>query len=195
MADVVINIRGTSGSGKTYCVRYVMSKLGVEAVLCKTNNGRRKITGYRLHTGVYVVGSYENECGGCDTIKTSDATCQRVRRYADRGRVVIFEGLVGTSTVYGRWLEFSRELNGTFVWAYLTTPLEMCLERVRLRRLRRGMTKPLDPYQTSSKYHTIVRQRKKAEAAGERVIGLDAVRAPEQLYEMVTKGTLDGREY
>jgi hypothetical protein len=52
------------------------------------------------------------------------------------------------------------------VFAFLDTPLEVCLERVRERRARKGNTKELDPTNTVQKWHDSRRVFAKAEADG-----------------------------
>lgn len=62
---MILNIRGTSGSGKTYLVRQIMEALGPPKPILDVED---RVEGYELRGNIRVVGSYERECGGCDTL-------------------------------------------------------------------------------------------------------------------------------
>src|SRR5262252_9423192 len=97
---MIVNIRGTSGSGKTTIVRGLMAKglpydLPIEIISYTQTDRKTKITkvitqavmpGYRLEIpdmpDTYILGSYENVCGGCDGIPTQDIICDRARKFS-----------------------------------------------------------------------------------------------------------------
>lgn len=187
---LVIQIRGTNGSGKSFCCHNLLDKLeGVKLI----KDG--KVQGYRLkhpNSGpdIYVVGSYENECGGWDTIHTMDEGCERVRRYAAKGSVV-FEGMLPSLSVQ-RFVDLSAIVGG-LIWAILDTPLNKCIKYIEARRRNKGIIKPLNPKNTIE--HHVAAQRcaeKVFLTGGQTLIYLDHTRAAEQVYEMLTDGTLDG---
>lgn len=129
---MILNIRGTSGSGKSYLVRGLMEHFGPASEI--TNEGG-KVVGYQLAQDIRVVGRYETACGGCDTISkvydgqggnSMDQVERIVRQWAAAGHV-IFEGLIVTS-VWGRWQRMAQELPVHFL--FLNTPLEICYQRV-----------------------------------------------------------------
>lgn len=163
---MVISIRGTSGSGKTTLVRHIMAAGQVTPLIV---DKPKKPDGYRviipeLDQPVMVVGSYENVCGGTDSISKQDEIEERVRAYAEHGHVLV-EGLL-MSASFGRWAVVDRDLAAKgihFIWAFLDTPLEVCLERVNARRQARGETEPVNPENTTSKWHGV---RRTAELAG-----------------------------
>jgi thymidylate kinase len=151
---MVINVRGTSGSGKTTVMRYIMEK----AVRIEKFGPEKKPDGYQLVLGsgraLYLVGSYENVCGGCDAIPTQDEICNRVRHWAHEGDVLL-EGLL-MSHVFSRYAALAMELQRQDVpsiFGFLDTPLDVCLERVNARRAARGVTEPVNPENTSDKWH------------------------------------------
>lgn len=169
---MIINIRGTSGSGKSSLVRELMNQADeIEEIRPASAGG--KLVGYSLEgladKDVHVVGSYHTACGGCDGIKTQDEVCARVRRFAKMGHVV-FEGLL-ISHIYGRYKALHQELDGLmgqgpYHWLFLDTPLEVCLENVAKRREARGNTAPLNPTNTIQKWHDSRRVFDKAESDG-----------------------------
>ena len=166
---MIINIRGTSGSGKTTAIRGVMHV----ATLCNPLAGTpKKPNAYQLDVPgvdrpVFIIGSYENVCGGCDAIPTQDAVCDFVRHYAPRGHV-LFEGLL-ISHLFSRYQTLDREhhaLGIPYIWAFLDTPLDLCLKRVADRREARGASRDFNPTNTTQKWHDMRRVFVKAMAAG-----------------------------
>lgn len=160
---MILNIRGTNGAGKTTLVRELMATY--ETV--KEHNAAGKVTGYVVDSRppLKVIGSYENVCGGCDGIHTQQEAKDRVRA-AHATHDVVFEGVL-ISTIFGPWLEFSKE-NGGMIWAFLDTPLEVCLERIQIR----NGGKPIKTEQVQAKRDSMHKIASKATAAGERVIML-----------------------
>lgn len=158
---MIINIRGTSGSGKTTVVRGIMDKGVVTPLDSKPKPHGYRVTIPSLDLPVMVVGSYENTCGGTDGIKTQDEICDRIRRFAQDGHVLV-EGLLMSKT-FGRYAALDRELASTghhFIWAFLDTPLDVCLARVEARRETRRLGKavvpeykPLNPANTTTAWH------------------------------------------
>lgn len=159
----VINLRGTSGSGKTYIVRNILNHGKWEKW---EDNG--KILGYyNKETKWSVVGSYENTCGGWDGIKTQEETENRIRTLLSCGYSVVFEGLL-ISTITSRWLDFSREISpqANLLFCFLDTPIEECLVRVAARREAKGNTKPLNPSNTINRVKAIETTYKRLSQAG-----------------------------
>jgi len=165
--DVIINIRGTSGSGKSTAIRNIVELCGGTPTPMFSDN-LKKPDGYSVSHGltdIYVVGSYENVCGGCDGIKTQDEVCRRVREYSRHGHV-LFEGLL-LSTLYERYRQLALELDThKFIFAFLDTPLDVCLSRVASRRAEAGRTAELNPKNTTDKWHLMRRMQPKFHRAG-----------------------------
>jgi hypothetical protein len=181
--SVVINLRGTGGSGKSSAVYHLMKKFGVRSNI--KNNGR--IVGHRLNQDIMIVGKYETNCGGCDQIKTQDDICKRVSKFAEKGSIVVFEGLL-ISGLYSRYLDLSRKLVNAghrFIWAFLDTPLETCIRRTIARRKSVGNVKPFNPANTELKYRAVELAHLHALEDNEVVVMLDGDAAGEQLWSMV----------
>ena len=125
--------------------------------------------GYATRRGdLRVVGSYHNDCGGCDGIKTQDEVCRRVLEYAKASQHVLFEGVI-VGTIVGRYLNLSTQIEKLtgerMVWAFMDTPYELCLERVN----RRNNGKAIKEGLMRSKYDLMVRMASKVGQEGERV--------------------------
>src|SRR5258708_1373983 len=95
---MIINIAGTSGSGKSHLMRAFLDwarKCG--SVTPHFVDGRTSPLGYfvelsRLKREVYVVGSYTNPTGGCDTIRDVVTLFDIVRSQHEDAHV-LYEGL------------------------------------------------------------------------------------------------------
>lgn len=163
---MVINLRGTSGSGKTYAVRQLMAHAGTVFPVYQG----KKVIAHCAHlemVPIYFLGSYENVCGGCDTIMSQDLVCSLVRHFCQFGHVV-FEGLI-VGHLFARYVALDREVRSwgiPYVWLLLDTPLEVCLDRVSRRRLERGDERPLNPQNTIDKYYQSAESVEKAKQAG-----------------------------
>jgi hypothetical protein len=101
---LIINPRGTGGSGKTELARRIMTgyrwkEAGALEAIHRT--GRERPIGYRLrhpHGGrpLFVLGHYERTSGGCDTIRAADGGLDEIFRlantWASSGHDVLLEG-------------------------------------------------------------------------------------------------------
>ena len=143
---MIINIRGTSGTGKSTLVTRLMEQHKVVDTLEEYVLGKRdkigprtkmKTVGYTLDNGIHIVGRYETKCGGCDTIKTQDQVFNLVTTANHHFKHVIFEGLL-TCNSYGRWKDLANET--PFFFLFLDTSIETCLDAVVERRIQRGKT-------------------------------------------------------
>jgi hypothetical protein len=156
---VIIQIRGTSGSGKSHAVRHVIKKLGIKNVVKgKTPGGRDTVVGYRLNGDVMIVSRYEGDVGGgADMVNSQEELRRRVTRFANKGRVVLFEGVVST-TVFTAWSELDAKLRRSkgheYVWAFMNTPLGVCIRRIIKRRRNAGNRDPFNPKHTILKYYS-----------------------------------------
>jgi hypothetical protein len=105
------------------------------------------------------VGHYEIDCGGCDTISGNEAVYNLQSSLA-LDSIVIAEGIMLSEDV--KW---STRLEGLRV-LFLTTSLDVCLERVRSRRMQSGNKKVFDPARTIRRYNDFLRIRQRLVDAG-----------------------------
>lgn len=149
MKHQIVNIRGCNGSGKTTIVRRFLERLP------KTPLGGKpgRPAGYQvdaadwgIQTPIYVVGSYENTCGGTDGIKTQEEIVERVQKAYAHGHVFVEGLLMSKSSDGGVTAPALRDMGAIF--AFLDTPWDVCLERVLGRRAAAGNEKEFDPNKT-----------------------------------------------
>lgn len=167
--STIINIRGTSGSGKSTLVRRVMDLYPWREP--HMIEGRRQPLSYLLTRGslpgLVVLGHYESECGGCDTIKTLDQALA-VTLTAVRGCDVLLEGLLASENV-GKFVALRDALGEgghTLRVIILTTLLGDCLASIADRRQRRGDERPINPKKTANRMGTITRAGRRLREAG-----------------------------
>lgn len=172
----IINIRGTSGSGKSTLVRRVMELYETKAAV-RLKEGRKQPIGYILsksmHNALALVGHYETDCGGCDTIANMDEIYANVRQASFANMDVLFEGLL-ISADANRIIQLHKDLlaHTTVRVIALDTPLELCIESVNNRRRGAAERKGRDykgdvnPKNTTSKFAGVKSSMKRIEAAG-----------------------------
>lgn len=182
-----INVRGCNGSGKTTLLRDLCRDPLCKVVLCHVpENEGKPIPVTYAPGGIAVIGDYTpaaagSTTAGLDRIKTqaaAKAVIQLVGRDPEV-KVVLFEGVV-VSTIYGPWAEWSRA-NGGMIWAFIDTPLEICLQRIQ----QRNGGKPIKEDQVADKHRTIARVVEKAKADGEDVRILNWVRVRRELLDLI----------
>lgn len=148
--STIINVRGTHGSGKSTVVRRVLEQ---QKYVPQMVYGRLRPFAYKCENGLYVLGSYENECGGVDNLGSYGlaGVFEAVKVAADAGMDVLFEGIMQSMT---RLVELHKVHPVTVI--ALTTPIEQCIESVMSRRAGRGQTGEFDPKNVYGKHRAVV---------------------------------------
>jgi predicted kinase len=161
---MIINIRGTGGSGKSTVVRRVMEHYPYKTPIYI--EGRRQPFYYLLMRTVAgiphcltVPGHYETPTGGCDTIQKIDDVYSIINGAAlattYQGLLathsVIFEGIISQDDVK-RAVDLKDRVGAeNFLVIVLTTPLDECLKGIQMRRDARGDERPLNPKNTENR--------------------------------------------
>lgn len=136
----VIDVRGTNGSGKTW----IMRQLLLQHKHTTIEEGG-KVIGYSLPSikGV-IIGRYTDTGGGCDGFKEGVVQVDEiVRRLHPQYKNLLLEGIM-VSHLYERFHNLATDL-GNYKFMFLDTPIKLCIERVKARRLAKGNIKPFDP--------------------------------------------------
>jgi predicted kinase len=128
MKPLLINVRGTCGSGKSTVVHQIRELVKTVPVY---SIGRKRPVGYTGYTmqGLFIAGHYEIPMGGLDTFGTLDEAFEVIDRWG-HSRHVLCEGKAQNRDVpylLGRLHGFDvRCIN-------LSTPAEECVQSVRNR--------------------------------------------------------------
>jgi len=174
----IVNIRGTNGSGKTTVVRAIMNRWPTTVVetVETTRSVRPRVYKTETPAGpVFIFGSYEAECGGCDTIKhCANDLPILIRKYAEKGNV-LFEGLLisGFYSTIGESLAEQERSGKTVIFAFMDTPVEVCISRTERRRALRGETKPLNSKNLIEKHKAIETVKRRITSLGHTVIDVN----------------------
>ena len=145
---LILNPRGTSGSGKTELVRRILAQYGWSGACPERLNsvepihrtGRRPPFAYRLRhprhgRPLVVVGHYQRTSGGSDTIRERDGGLPEIMRFAgdfaSRGHDVLVEGLRLSSEVP---LSLRFAAGHRLHILLLSTPIERCARNLASRR-------------------------------------------------------------
>lgn len=179
MSKIIVKINGTSGAGKSYVAHELLRIYPHEAIYEDI-----EILGYRVvppnfKVPIYVIGRYASNCGGCDTIN-SEEQIRRLHHFAELGHV-LYEGLL-SSEYYGKLGEASERYGPTHVFAFIDTPIETCIERIKARRLAKGNTKPLNEENTRGRVKKIEALKVKLQRMGRKVVTIEHRNSFNQVY-------------
>lgn len=192
MNGKIIKIHGCSGAGKTTAVRSLLEM--AESAVKLYDGSDQKVEAYQLKlvgvvAPVFVLGSYENNCGGMDTVESAAEAISLVHHYESQGHV-IHEGLL-QSTYYGAMGKDSQRYGGRYIYAFLDTPLDVCLARVVARREKNGSKNKFNPELTKDKWNTINALAGKLAVGADGPIGfnhsLAALSHDESLYPQIVR--------
>lgn len=179
MKHVILRIAGTFGSGKTTAMREFLNNYP-----CTTLMSGSKIAGYQLdllsagiRTPAFVVGKYDNTCGGTDAIKTQQEIAEKILKAHPLGHVLYEGALVSASGLAGAVTQAVHP-TGCDVYAFLDTPQDLCIERVKGRRAAAGNEKPFDPKNLIDKFESVINCYRNLRKAGGYDVRLIDHRAP-----------------
>ena len=145
---LILNVRGTSGSGKTELARRLLAAYGWRRDQTDALDGieplhwprRRMPFAYRLRhprdgCPLVVIGHYQVTSGGCDTIRAQDGGLGEAMRvagdFASRRHDVFMEGLrLSSDVVLSERLAAAHRLHILL----LNTPVEQCVRNLIARR-------------------------------------------------------------
>ena len=156
---MIINVRGTHGSGKSTVIRKVMEK-GVFSPFYI--EGRKRPMGYRNDT-IFVPGSYETDCGGCDTISQVEDAFDLIKGHASNGWRVLFEGILSQHSA-PRLIEVHKLF--PVIVLVLTTPVEQCIADVEKRRAESGNTRPFNHENLRKEARSVVSSSRRLKSEG-----------------------------
>lgn len=202
-----LNLRGTSGAGKSFIVKKLMSLY--PHIEPQFATGRRQPLTYLCARAglkpLRVIGHYEIACGGADTISAM-LTCEdgNVRRgldlvyylvnsALDRGEHVVWEGLVVASD-WRRCVDIADR--HTLLVIGLSTPIDVCNAAVEDRRRakmeitgREPAPLKLDrhgnPKNSMAKYKALITQRAHFKTSGVDFRVLDREQAMAASYDFL----------
>lgn len=184
---MIIQIRGTSGSGKSTVMKQVMERLGPWAPMYAS--GRKRPLYYKSsgEWRAVILGHYESPCGGCDTIGSARAVYDLIQEIRDgyEGIPILSEGLLLSEDV--KW---SSQLPGLRC-LFLNTSLARCLSQISGRRAEVGNDKPLNPANTENRVGTIERARIRLVEAGVKCLRCSSRQAPEIILRWINEERRD----
>lgn len=187
MRSIVINIRGTGGSGKSTVVTRVVANYPDH--LPSFAAGRKRPQNV-MHTrpgtrALLVPGHYETACGGCDTLKTVDQVYQQLVTAVGLGINCLYEGIMVMDDV-NRAVTLSKDCD--FYVIALTTPVDDCVAAIKARRDARGDARPFNDGNTRQWAIRCERGLVRLMEAGVRVERLDRQAAYLRCCELLAGG-------
>lgn len=185
-SGLVIQVRGTSGSGKSTVIRQVVDEIEpLEEWEANFITDRKQPLYYRNalnDRGIYLLGHYESQCGGCDNVGSAAKVfklIKSVQEHSDSRGTILCEGLLLSEDT--KW---SQQIQNLHV-VYLNTPIETCIKQIKARRLAAGNEKPLNEENTRKRVAVIERSRVKLIGLGIKCYSLDFGSAVEKVLELI----------
>ena len=166
---LLVNIRGTNGSGKSTIPILMKSKDPDVYEVEKPYRGKPKTILTVCPTyGWVILGQYSTATGGLDQFPrkafTEKVLQYAIKKYPDYN--ILMEGILAATT-YSTYVELFKEVQDEFdiqpVVYYYMPPFETCIERIKQRNGGRGFKEHL----VYSKYGMMQRGIKKFEEAGD----------------------------
>jgi predicted kinase len=166
---IVVKLHGCSGAGKSTIARTILhhaTEINIvepslgrhEAYVCYLPNFDRPLA---------ILGSYQNVCGGMDTVPSQKEAIKLVNFYS-KDCHVFHEGLL-QSTYYGKMGQHSTAYGDRYIYAFLDTPIELCLKRIEERRAASQRRNKFNPQNTIDKWNTINRLLQRTKWLGHNV--------------------------
>jgi hypothetical protein len=172
---MILNIRGTSGQGKTTIARAVMAKyperIPIKAAGLFGNIAPDKLIGYVCqgtndHNRLGVIGKYETACGGCDTLPSIQTVYDIIYKFLEKlgpNSDILYEGLVVQSDTR-RAIELAKK--HPMVILTLNESLEICQKAIQARRDAKGSTKSFHRDLGADEYSRMSAQKRRFLDAG-----------------------------
>lgn len=168
MNQVLVNIRGCNGAGKSTIPMSMMNDPDMFVEELRYSDGK-KVASFTVfpNYGWIALGTYFNKTGGLDTIKGNERI--RTVLYAAVGMYpeydIIMEGII-CSTVFSSnselFHEIEEEAGLQVLILTLVPPFEECLKRIQLR----NGGKPINELLVKNKYGSVVRSHEKFKSEG-----------------------------
>lgn len=180
MSNMLINIRGTNGTGKSTLMRKFMND-NPRHLNFNVNGRNIKVL---ESDGNFILGDYTRDCGGLDTTKNLDEVRGLVREYIGQGNVFM-EGMM-YSTLYESPAGIDDEiakLGHEYYWVQINIPAQVCIDSTVERRVRNNNFDTFDPIQLIKKWRSIGSAFNKAVADGRLAFAGDR----NQCYEAIKK--------
>jgi ABC-type dipeptide/oligopeptide/nickel transport system ATPase component len=166
----IIQVRGTSGSGKTWVAKSLLQKLESKKLTLTPVyvDKRKKPLFYKAKLHPYsddnlaILGHYESNCGGCDNIGSAAKVYElinemRCGNLASHNIGQVFcEGLLLSEDT--KWtFELAEKLDVAFQIIFLSTDVEVCIQQIKKRRELVGNEKELNEDNTRNRVRVIER--------------------------------------
>jgi adenylate kinase family enzyme len=153
-----INILGTFGSGKSTVVTTLMQECRARGAIDSSIvrpvarlDGKEKFMGHHyqairgLKKGIIFMGKYgQSQCGGADTLNWKGAHEDMeafIKEHIGNNHILIEGSITSSASRYNRIGTEFKAQNIKAVYLHLSTPREVCIERVLGRRKQRHETK------------------------------------------------------
>ncbi len=184
---MILDVRGTHGSGKSYVMHSILKRYKHNKIIgrCERKKKDNYHLGYHLpEIDAAIIGRYESACGGCDGVGSPDEICRRLRMFNEQHGIVLLEGIMVAHT-FKRYSSLAKELDD-YRFLFLNTPLATCIRRVKSRRASAGNTTPFNPKNLIHDYKQIwIRTRANCKKSNHNVVELSWKDPMPQVFKII----------
>lgn len=186
---MIIQVRGTSGSGKSWVVHELMRRIEFTPVRIRNWGGRnRKIPLFYTanNDNIIICGNYGTVCGGCDSIGSARYVFNlytMLKAWYPEA-VIISEGLLLSEDV--KWTTEAHRRGWNPVVYYLNTKADECIERINERRKAAGRDPLENELNTRARIEVIDRSKVKLRKAGVELRTVSSRQAPNHIMKRIT---------
>jgi hypothetical protein len=133
---MIIVIRGTNGSGKSYAMRQILKKKSTIVLFAEEQSQVIRLAG--VAQPILVIGPYTDgrSMGGCDCIRQPSKIYDLIMWAANRQYHALLEGVVLATKPYLRFYKDGHDVR----YAFFDPPLAQCLANIRKRQAKKGQT-------------------------------------------------------
>ena len=175
---LILNIRGTNGSGKSSIVMSMLDDPDMYVISKPYQGKSRNIATVFPQYGWVALGTYFNKTGGMDCFPNNELTKKAfwyvLKKFPQYN--LVMEGII-SSTIFSTYEQLFREAEKKYsdvrvVVLRLVPPVEECLKRIQ----KRNGGKPIKEDLVADKYKMIERACNKFKTAGIKVLTWDNTR-------------------
>ncbi|AXF41517.1 hypothetical protein SHAb15599_00164 [Acinetobacter phage SH-Ab 15599] len=198
--NILVNLRGSNGSGKSYCIRKVVSQFHKPIArhvfdMPSEKYGTVKVPVDEYET-FYVLGSYDNECGGLDGVRDFYVIAPLVKQLIGT-KSILMEGVLWSSvfSAMHRLDRELREMGHASVWCAFQWDCQTHLDRIMERRAKRGVFEPMQLKNVIGKVKSINTGTNHAVYYGSYVLWGDTDYLVPRIVRLLRENTLEGVDF
>jgi len=153
----ILKIGGTNGSGKSTIPLWLLKNYDSSVLASDGTKTRLTLIELPQRQKLIVLGSYHTQCGGCDGIQPYAQILEwleKATKLVPDAHVLMEGSLITCHGTLGEYMQVVAPKTHKAVYAMMGTPLDVCVERVNIRRAAKGKGPLEDTKNVDSKHRS-----------------------------------------